>query len=145
MAAEYTAAALQTVDERENVRFTDAPIPCTKGYVIHREGSGIFRLMGKTDRCFARYTVTFDANIAIPEGGTVGPISVAIALNGEELDTSRAIITPAAVEEFGNVHLVAIVDVPRCSCATIAVENTTPATTGAIDVQNANLIIDRSV
>lgn len=143
MAAEYTAALLQTVDERENVRFPNSPIPCTHGYVLHREGSGIFRLMGKTDKCFARYMVTFDGNISIPDGGTVGAISVALALNGETLDTSTAIVTPAATEEFFNVHLVAIIDVPKCCCATVAVENTTPTTTGAIDVQNANIIFDK--
>lgn len=143
MAAEYTASALQTVDERENVRFPNSPIPCMKGYVIHRPDSGIFRLMGRTERCFARYLITFDANIAIPEGGTVGAISVAITLNGEALDSSTAIVTPAAAEEFNNIHLVAIVDVPKCCCATIAIENTTPVTTGAIDVQNSHLIIDK--
>lgn len=143
MAAEYSAALLQAVDERENVQFPNAPIPCARGYVVHRDGSGIFRLMGKTERCYARYLVMFSANIAIPDGGTVGPISVALTLNGEALGASEAIVTPAAAEEFGNVHLDAIVDVPRGCCATVAVENTTPATTGAIDVQNANLIIDK--
>lgn len=143
MAAEYTAALLQTVDERENVLFSDTPIPCTKGYVFHRDGSGVFRLMGRTDRCVARYLVNFDANISIPEGGTVGAISVAISLNGENLPTATAIVTPAAVEEFFNVHLMTFVDVPKGCCATIAIENITPATTGAIDVQNANLIIDK--
>lgn len=145
MAAEYTAALLQTVDERENVQFTNAPIPCKNGYVVHRDGSGIFRLMGRTDRCHARYLVEFDANIAIPDGGTLGPISVAITLNGEALDSSRAIVTPTADESFFNVHATAIVDVPRGCCATVAVENTTPAATGAINVQNANLIFEKLI
>ena len=98
--------------------------------------------------CFARYQVTFNGNIAIPTGGTVGPISVSIAIDGEPLQTSRAIITPAAVEQYGNVTSTAIITGPRGCCPVIAVENTSePAAPGgaapAINVQNANLVVTR--
>lgn len=138
--AEYTAAQLQTVAAGQNVQFTETSVRCTKGYVQHREGSGIFTLRGITSGCFARYRVQFGANISVPTGGTVGPISVAVALEGEPLAASTAIITPAAVDEFGNVSVFASIDVPRGCCVHIAVENTSE---DGVNVQNANIEITR--
>lgn len=142
--AEYTSNALQTVNLGQNILFTESPIPCTKGYVIHREGSGILTLRGIVNNCngcFARYKVSFGANIAIPEGGTVEPISLALAIDGEPIPTSSMIVTPAAAEEFWNVYASVFITVPRGCCYTVAVENTS---TQAIDVQNANLIVERT-
>lgn len=142
--AEYTSNAVQTVGVGQNVLFTDAPIPCTKGYVIHREGSGLFTLRGIVNNCngcFARYKVSFGANIAIPTGGTVESISLALAIDGESIPTSSVISTPAAVEEYDNVYASIFITVPRGCCYTIAVENTS---TQAIDVQNANIIVERT-
>ena len=145
--AEYLANAQQSVDLNAPVVFT-ASIPCTKGYVYHEDETGIFILRGATPNCFARYQVTFNGNIAIPEGGTT-PIAVAITVNGEPRPTSRAIFTPAAAEDFGNVTSTAIVTVPRGCCFSISVRAvsgvTDPADTPApvIDVINANLVIDR--
>lgn len=143
MAAEYTAAQIQEVEERQNVLFTDSPIPCRKGYIVHRDGSGLFRLRGLTNNCFARYSVQFGANIEIPAGGTVGPISLAIAIDGEPLAAATATASPGLAERYANVTGFALIDVPRNSCVTISVQNVTPAETGTINVQNANLIIDR--
>ena len=142
--AEYTSNALQTVGLGKNVLFTESPIPCTRGYVIHREGSGILTLRGIVNNCngcFARYKVSFGANIAIPEGGTVESISLALAIDGEPIPTSSMIVTPAAVEEFWNVYASVFVTVPKGCCYTVAVENTS---TQAIDVQNANIIVERT-
>lgn len=142
--AEYTSNAVQTVGVGQNVLFTDAPIPCTKGYVIHREGSGLFTLRGIVNNCngcFARYKVSFGANIAIPTDGTVESISLALAIDGEPIPTSSVISTPAAVEEYDNVYASIFITVPRGCCYTIAVENTSPQ---AISVQNANLIVERT-
>lgn len=142
--AEYTSNALQTVGLGQNVLFTESPIPCTRGYVIHREGSGILTLRGIVNNCngcFARYKVSFGANIAIPEGGTVESISLALAIDGEPIPTSSMIVTPAAVEEFWNVYASVFVTVPKGCCYTVAVENTS---TQAIDVQNANIIVERT-
>lgn len=142
--AEYTSNALQTVAAGQNILFTEAPIPCTRGYVIHREGSGILTLRGIVNNCngcFARYKVSFGANIAIPTGGTVEAISMALAIDGEPIPTSSVIVTPAAAEEFDNVYASIFITVPRGCCYTIAVENTS---TQAINVQNANLIIERT-
>lgn len=150
MAAEYLANAVQSVAINAPVVFS-ASIPCTRGWVYHEDETGIFTLRGMTNgQCFATYQVTFNGNIAIPEGGTVGPIAIAIVVNGEPRLTSRAIYTPAAVDEYGNVTSTAIVKVPRGCCFTLAVESVTavesdPAATPApvISVQNANLVIAR--
>lgn len=146
--AEYLANAVQTVELNQPIVFT-ASIPCTRGNVIHEDETGIFILRGNSTNCFARYQVTFNGNIALPTGGTVGPIAVAIATNGEARPTSRAIVTPAAVEEYNNVTSTAIITVPRGCCYSLSVravsgvteDGGTPAP--AIDVINSNLVVTR--
>lgn len=153
--AEFTKNEVQQVLSNQPVTLNTS-IGCNKGYVYHRNGSGIVTLRGITNNCFARYQVTFNGNIAIPNGGTVGPISIALALDGEPILTSRAIVTPAAAAEnpptqnnFFNVTSTAIISVPKGCCFNISVENTsesaTPATVPApaILVQNANLTVAR--
>lgn len=147
--AEYLANAIQSVNLNSPVIFT-ASIPCTRGYIYHEDETGVFTLRGITNNCFARYQVTFNGNIAIPEGGTVGPIAIAIAVSGEPRLTSRAIYTPADLDEYGNVTSTAIITVPRGCCFNMSVEYVSgitddPATTPTpvISVQNANLVINR--
>lgn len=155
--AEYAYNPIQLVEPGQNV-LLDTVIPCGKGYVYHRNQSGIVTLRGivkNPNACFARYQVEFNGNIAIPSGGTVGPISVALAIDGEPILTSRAIVTPAATAEepptsanFFNVTSTAIITVPKGCCFNIAVENTSgPAAAGGVApeilVQNANLTVAR--
>lgn len=147
--AEYLANSAQAVSLNAPVIFT-ASIPCRKGYVYHEDESGNFILRGITNNCFARYSVTFNGNIAIPEGGAVTPTAVAISVNGEARPTSTAIFTPAAVEELGNVTSTAIVTVPKGCCFNLAVryvdatvDDATVTPTPVISVQNANLVISR--
>lgn len=149
MAAEYIAAD-QTVNLNNPVVF-DASIPCTKNYVIHEDGTGIFILRGAVNNpCanFAQYRVSFNGNITIPTGGTsVVPIAVALTVNGEVRPSSKAIFTPAADGNFGNVTSTAIIKVPKCCCFTLAIDfiaaNTTETPPTAIEVTNGNLVIDR--
>lgn len=141
--AEYTSNEIQLVSSNQQVLFTESPIPCTKGYVIHREGSGIFTLRGIVNcpnNCFARYQVTYNGNIAVPEGQTVGEVSVALTISGEQLQTSRARVTPAAVDNYFNVTSTAFVTVPRGCCFNVSVEN---ASDIPINVQNSNIVISR--
>ena len=141
---EYVSNPTQTVPTGQNVIFTETAVPCNKGYVIHREGSGIITLRGIVNNScssFARYKVSFGANIAIAEGGTVDPISIGLAIDGEAVNTSEAIVTPSAVGDFWNIYESMFVTVPRGCCYTIAVENLSGQ---AIDVQNANIIIERT-
>lgn len=147
--AEYLANALQNVSLNAPVLFT-ASIPCTKGYVYHEDETGIFILRGITPNCFARYQVTYNGNIAVPEGGAVTPIALAITVNGEARPTSEAIFTPQAVDEFGNVTSTAIITVPKGCCFSISVRyvdatvNDTAVTpTPTIEVQNSNLVVNR--
>lgn len=139
--AEFTYVPIQLVDEDENVTFNAAPVRGCK-CIDHREGSGIVTLRGLTDCCFARYRVSFGGNIAVPTGGTVGPIELAISVRGEPLGSATAIVTPAAVEEYNNVYMSVLVDVPRGCCVDVGVENTSDQ---PINVQNANLIVDKEV
>ena len=150
MAAEYLANPIQEVALNAPILFS-ASIPCTRGYIYHEDETGIFILRGITcNQCFATYQVTFNGNIALPEeAAEVVPIAVAITINGEPRVTSRAIYTPAAADEYGNVTSTAIIKVPRGCCFSLAVEHvvatTDPTVTPApvINVQNANLVINR--
>lgn len=138
--AEFTNIELQTVAANQNVVFDETPV-CPTKCITHREGSGVVRLRGLTNgQCRARFLVSFSGNIQIPAGGTVGPISLAIAVDGEPLQSTQMIVTPAAVENFFNVSSQAYIDVPCGCCTTAAVENTS---TQAVEVQNANLIAVR--
>ena len=152
MAAEYLANAVQEVALNAPIIFS-ASIPCTRGYVYHEDETGIFILRGIVNNptcCFATYQVTFNGNIALPDDATeVVPIAVAITVQGEPRLTSRAIFTPAAVDEYGNVTATAIIKVPKGCCFSVAVEHvaatTDPTVTPApiIEVQNANLVVSR--
>ena len=136
---ELTANALQTVEANQNVLFTDTVV-CGNCSILHRNGSGLVTLRGITNQCRARFKVTFGANIAIPTGGTVEAISIALATNGEPVASTTMIVTPAAVEEFSNVFSAIYLDIPANCCSQISVKN---ISTQAIEIQNANLIVER--
>lgn len=136
---ELTANAIQTVPANGNVIFTDTVV-CGNYSIMHREGSGLVTLRGLTNQCRARFRVSFGGNIALPTGGTVGPISLAIAINGEPVATTTMISTPAAVEEFNNVFSAIFIDVPKSCCSQISIRNTSNQ---PVNVQNANLIVER--
>ena len=141
MAAEYSYPLVQTIAEDENVIFLDGDRCCKKGYITHRSGSGVFRLKGAGNACKTVYRVTFNANIAVAEGGTAGAISVAFQEDGETLQNAVATVTPAAIGDFFNVSLTTFIVIPCGCCVTVSVENISDGT--AIEVENANIIIDR--
>ena len=136
---EIIANALQTVPANQNVYFTDT-ITCGNCAITHRDDSGLVTLKGMTGQCRARFRVSFGANIAVPTGGTVGPISLAIAIDGEAVRSTTMTVTPTVVDAFFNVFSSVFIDVPRGCCVTISVKNITDVD---VDVQNANLIVDR--
>lgn len=146
--AEYIANAVQSVALNQPLVFT-ASIPCNRGYVYHEDETGNFILRGITPNCFARYQVTYNGNAAIPTGGAVTPIALAISVNGDTRPASRAIYTPAAVDTYGNLTSTAFVTVPRGCCFNLSVRyvpaDEDPATTPTpvIEVQNSNLVITR--
>lgn len=140
--AEFTYNPIQEVGVNQNV-ILNTTIPCNKGYVLHRNESGIVTLRGIVNNpCArsARYRVQYDGNLAVPTGETPGAISVSIAIDGEAIPTSNAIVTPTVVDAYFNVVSFAIIDVPAGCCYTISVENTS---TIPINVQNSNLEVTR--
>ena len=141
MAAEYSAILPQTIAVDGNVIFNNGSRACHKGYIQHRDTSGIFFLKGFNGCNKAVYRVTFNGNIAIAEGGTVEPISIALTINGEELGNALATVTPTVAEAFFNVSVTTFIEIPCGCCVTVSVENVSDTT--AIDVSNANIIFDR--
>ena len=144
--AEYVYNPIQLVQPNQAVLLEDS-IPCNKGYVYHRDGSGNLILRGITPNCFARYQVTFNGNISLPTGATAGEIAVALAIDGEPINTSIARV-PATVDDYFNVTSTAIITVPKGCCLSVSVENvsagaTPTATPPPINVQNANTVVSR--
>lgn len=138
---EIIANAVQTVAANQNVYFTDS-VTSGNYSIEHRDGSGLVTLRGITNtQSRARFRIHFGANIAIPTGGTVEAISLAIALEGEAIPSTTMTITPAAVENYFNVSASIFVDIPKGCCSHVSVQN---ISTQPVLVQNANLIAERS-
>lgn len=138
---EITANAIQSVNANNNVIFTDTPVPGSPA-IIHREGSGLVKLRGLTNcQCRARFKVFFSGNIAIPAGGTAPQqIGLAITIDGEPVNSTLMVMTPAAADRYSNVASAVYIDVPAGCCVSIGVKNNSSI---AIDVANANLIVER--
>lgn len=140
MAAEYSAIPVQSIAVDENVLFSNGSRCCKKGFIQHRDDSGLFTLRGARN-CNAVYRVSFGANIAVATGGTVEPISVALTINGEALGNATAVVTPAAIGDFFNVFVNTFVEIPCGCCVTVSVENVSDTTD--IDVVNSNIVFER--
>lgn len=146
--AEYSANAAQVVNPGDSVIFTESPVPCRRGLVRHRDGSGNFLLSGAIQNgmrmcCSGQsvgYLVGFGANISIPTGGTPGPISVAIAIDGSTEPDTTMTVTPAAAEDPFNVSRSTNVQIWANCCETVSVRNTSDQ---PITVENANITIVR--
>lgn len=138
--AEFVNVPVQTIQENQNALFSGETSCCNKGLVLHRTGSGQFTVRGCTQNCRAKYRVIFSGNIAVATGGTAGPISVAIAIDGEADLSTNAIVTPAAVGDYFNVAMATDVWIPKGCCIQVSIKNTS---TQAIDMQNANITINR--
>ncbi len=147
MLCEFSNNALQRIESNAPAVFTESEDPCTRGFVLHRDGTGSFLVKGavrnngcKCQNRTAKYLVEFGANIAVPTDGTVGPISVAIAVNGTIIPSSQMTVTPAAVEEFNNISVAKVVEIYAGCCETVSIVN---ISAGAIEMQNANVVISR--
>ena len=136
---EITANALQTVASNQNVLFTETAVAGNYS-IVHREGSGLVSMRGLTQQNRARYRVSFGGNIALPADGTAGPISFAIAVNGEAIPTTTMIVTPTVVDAFFNIFSAIFLDVPSGCCSQVSVKNTSDVD---VNIQNANLIVER--
>lgn len=146
MAVEYSYSLVQTVYVDENVLFLNGDRCCKKGFIMHNDLSGIFRIKGICKNCCQKavYKVHFNANVAVSaaaDGGVLEPISIALTQNGEVLRNAVATVTPAAIGDFFNVSFETFIELPCGCCDTISVRNISDTT--AIDVINANIVIDR--
>ena len=151
MAAEYGVIIPQTIAPNGSMLFTESPVPCNRGYIFHRDGSGLFRLaspsvtgcnyrIGCGRMPSADYTVGFHARVQIPEGGTIDTITFAVFVDGEEDPASLTSITPAAVEEPGTIGTDIVVEVPWiCRCSSVSVRNISPET---VEVLNGVIVFD---
>lgn len=136
---EITANAIQIVQPNQNVLFTETAVAGNYS-IMHREGSGLVTARGVTQQNRARFRVSFGGNIAIPTDETVGPISLALAINGEGVASTTMIVTPTVVDAYFNVFSAIFFDVPSNCCSQISVKNISET---PVSVQNANLIIER--
>lgn len=143
--AEWTNAAVQIVNPGETIVFTENPVPCRRGFVRHRDGTGNFLLAGTGSGCpccnsSVNYVCEFGANISIPEGGTVGAISVALTIDGATVPASSMEVTPAAVNEYFNVSREISVPIWRGCCESVSVRNTSDQ---PIQVNSASISFSR--
>ena len=137
--ASYITDADALVSLNGTIPFNNVSIPCNKGNVIPVV-PGVLNLSGNTSNRFARYDVTLQANVQIPEGGAVTPIALGITLNGVVIPESVAIVTPAAVGEYWHINTEVSVTVPCGCCLTVSgayVDGTEddPATTPTPSIQ----------
>ena len=146
--AEWTGVAVQTVNPGEAILFTENPVPCYRGLILHRNDSGAFLMkgIGDNNNCCCRrnrtvnYMADFGANIAIPTGETVGPITLAFAVDGNTLAGTEMEVTPAAVEQFFNVSRATNIPIWKGCCQTLSIRNTSAI---PILVEAANLVITK--
>ena len=142
--AEYSYPLVQTVAVDENILFLNGNRCCKKGLIMHNDNSGVFRVKGVSNCCKTIYKVHFNANVTVSDaadGGVLEPVSVALVQNGEVLRNAVATVTPAAIGDLFNVSFETFIELPCGCCDTISVKNISDTT--AIDVVNANIVIDR--
>ena len=117
--AQYITNSDELVALNNTIPFDAVSIPCNTGNVIPVV-SGILTIKGNTPNRFARYDVTVEGNVSVPEGGAVTAIALGIALNGAVIPESVAIYTPQAVEEYGHIHTSATITIPCGCCVTVS-------------------------
>lgn len=148
--AKYVTSTDQNVALNNTIPFNIVSIPCNKGCVIPIT-TGVLTLKGGASNRFARYEVDLQANVAVPTGGTVTPLALAITLDGVPIPDSIAIVTPTAVEDLWHIHTSATITVPCGCCVSVsaayvdATEDDAAVTpTPSIFVRrNASLTVDR--
>ena len=138
MAAEYSAFGDQTVAAGAGIVFTEAPVPCNRGLIYHRDDSPLFRLASPSAMNFgayrsccccgnlptANYVVTASANVSIPTDGTVGPVSLGVYVDGELDPASVRTVTPAAAGDVFSIRTQSVVVVPwLCRCSSVSIRN----------------------
>ena len=148
--SQYLTTADSLVALNGTIPFNSVSIPCNTGNVIPVV-TGVLTVKGNTSNRFARYVVTVEGNISVPEGGEVTAIALGIALNGAVIPESVAIFTPQAVEEYGHINTRAVITIPCGCCATVSAVYTDgteddPAVTPTPSItvrRNASISVER--
>ena len=146
MAAEYSYPLTQTVAVDENILFLNGDRCCKKGFIVHNDASGVFRLKGICKNCAPRaiYKVNFHANVAVApadDGGVLEPIVIALSQNGETARNTVSVVTPAAIGDQWVINFETLIELPCGCCDTISVRNISAST--SIEVENANILFER--
>ena len=146
MAAEYSYPLSQVVAVDENILFLNGDRCCKRGYILHNNTSGIFRLKGICKNCATRavYKVNFHANVAVApaaDGGVLEPVALALTQNGEVLQNTVSTVTPAAIGDLWVVNFETLIELPCGCCDTIALRNISDTT--AITAVNSNILFER--
>lgn len=148
--AEYSANAVQTVQPGAFAVFTATVVPCNMGLIQHEDDTPLFSLSGwrpNNNVCCCKrnrsvmYDTTVNMNVALSEGATVAPISVALAIGGVAYPLSQMDSTPAAVQEFNHVGTELSVPILNGCCQYVAVQNTSAQ---PIDIRNLVIKFERS-
>lgn len=147
--ARYVTSTDQNVALNNTIPFDIVSIPCNKGCVIPVT-TGVLNLRSGQNQA-ARYNVKVQANVAIPEGGAVTPLAVAITLNGVPIPDSVAVVTPAAAEDVWHINTSTTVTVPCGCCLSVSAayvdateDDATVAPTPSIFVRRyASLTVER--
>lgn len=117
--AQYVTTSDSLVALNNTIPFNHVSIPCNTGNVIPI-ASGVLTIKGNTPNRFARYRVTLQGNVAVPEAGDITAIALGIAINGAVIPESVAIFTPQAVSEFGHINTEAVITIPCGCCASVS-------------------------
>lgn len=136
--AEFTSTIQQVAAGQNAVLDTDV---VRSRCVSHRTGSGLICVDNSGCDCKpARYRVFVKGNISVPTGGTLESISLALALNGEVVQSSISTVTPAAVGNEFSVAFEEIINAGKCP-VNIAVRN---PNTQTIEISNLVVIVERT-
>jgi hypothetical protein len=146
MAAEYSYPLTQTVAVDENILFLNGDRCCRKGFIVHSDASGVFRLKGICKNCATRaiYKVNFHANVAVAQaadGGVLEPVTLALVQNGEVQQNTVSTVTPVAIGDLWVISFETLIELPCGCCDTIAVRNISEST--SITAQNSNILFER--
>lgn len=126
---------IQLVGTGDSVLFSSTRV-MTGCAVRHEAGSGRFVVLKP-----GIYRVTANADIAVPTGGTVGPISIGLSQDGEGVIGAEGTVTPTVVDAYFNVAITSLVRVyGPCGNSVVSLVNTSDID---INVENASIVIDR--
>lgn len=132
----FSYAPVQTVLSNGYVLLNPTDCCCCCDNTVRQTATGVIRLSGQCGRSVTQYHVIFEANVAIPTGGTAGAITLGLTLDGVTLPGSVAVVTPAAAGDVWHISINELIDVSCGDAVTIAVQNLS-----GVDIEMRNAIL----